>query len=63
MRFPVLTLYGTRGIRDSVPIVFATVSQALRYLHEINEQRRVSGVGPARATLTMISRDTSGNPA
>jgi len=47
-----LTLHGTRGDRERTPILFATHYEALQYLHEINSKRRVSGLGPATASLT-----------
>lgn len=46
-----LALHGTRGGTDRVNIVFDTHYEALQYLHEINSQRRMSGLGPARASL------------
>lgn len=47
-----LTLHGTRGNQERTAIVFDTHYEALQYLHEINSQRRASGLSPATASLS-----------
>jgi len=47
-----LTLHGKRGDSERTEILFATHYEALQYLHEINSNRRMTGFGPASASLT-----------
>ncbi len=46
-----LKLHGKRGDQERTDIVFDSHREALQYLHELNSQRRVSGLSPARASL------------